>query len=238
MYRNLKYVKQIEAKLDLTKESDYEKFLVELRRMGFATVSDYENAKKKYFIATWIPEVYRVDISEYAAVTEDAIISGKYGIYISQGDGIHAYHGNQPIDYELCEKLGVRVVELGYIGGTILGSAADLSIIFVAPVDLGYTHEMIISKYLEAISKYVPGTTVDGNDILVDGNKVCGSMTRTVGNSYVWAAQVSFADYSEYIAQICSKPPVKTPSFIDSKQLTRDTLEKEIVSWLRKEITE
>ena len=237
MYRNLKYVQQIEEKLDLAKESDYERFLTELRRMGFADIVDYEIAKKKLFIATWVPEVYRVDISEYAAVTEDAIINGKYGIYISQGEGVHAYHGNQPIDYELCESLGVRVVELGYEGGTILGSAADLSIIIVAPVDIGYKHEMIISKYLEIISKYVPGTTVDGNDVLVNGDKVCGSMNRTVGNSYVWAAQVSFADYSEYISQICSKQSGKQPSYIDSKLLTRDTLEAEILSWLRKENT-
>lgn len=237
MYRNLKYVQQIEEKLDLAKESDYERFLTELRRMGFADIVDYEIAKKKLFIATWIPEVYRVDIGEYAAVTEDAIINGKYGIYISHGDGVHAYHGSQPIDYELCESLGVRVVELGYEGGTILGSAVDLSIIIVAPVDIGYNHEMIIGKYLEVVSKYVPGTTVEGNDILVNGNKVCGSMTRTVGNSYVWAAQVSFADYSEYISQICTKQSDKQPSFIDSNLLSRDTLEKEILAWLRKENT-
>ena len=238
MHLNIERAVKLETNYNLNNTDEYIRFVGVLRNLSFASFSEYERTKKDYLRQMWVPEVYRVDISEYAAVTEDAIVNGKYGIYISQGDGIHAYHGNQPIDYELCEKLGVRVVELGYIGGTILGSAADLSIIFVAPVDLGYTHEMIISKYLEAISKYVPGTTVDGNDILVDGNKVCGSMTRTVGNSYVWAAQVSFADYSEYIAQICSKPPVKTPSFIDSKQLTRDTLEKEIVSWLRKEITE
>lgn len=226
-----------EKKYDLYNHDEYLKFVKALRNIGFASFSEYETSKRVYLRQTWVPEVYRVDISEYAAVTEDAIVNGKYGIYISQGEGVHAYHGNQPIDYELCESLGVRVVELGYEGGTILGSAVDLSIIFVAPVDLGYSHLMIIGKYLEVISKYVPGTTVDGNDILVNGNKVCGSMTRTVGNSYVWAAQVSFADYIEYISQICSKQSGKQPSYIDSKLLTRDTLETEILSWLRKENT-
>lgn len=238
MHPNIERAMKIEENIKLLNERDKASFLNVLRGLGFASIEDYNSTKQRYLLASWIPEVYRVDISEYAAVTEDAIINGKYGIYISNGDGVHAYHGNQPIDYELCETLGVRVVELGYEGGTILGSAADLSVILVAPADIGYTHEMIIGKYLEVISKYVPGTTVDGNDILVDGNKVCGSMTRTVGNSYVWAAQVSFADYSEYITQICNKPPIKTPSFIDSELLTRDELEKEIVSWLRKEITE
>lgn len=182
----------------------------------------------------WIPEVYRIPISEYATVVEDAILTGKYGIYISHGEGVHAYHGNQPIDYELCENLGVRVVELGYNGGTILGSADDLSIIIVAPAEMGLNHELIINKYLEIISKYVPNTTINGNDILVDGNKVCGSMERTIGVVYEWAAQVSFADYSEYVAQICNKPPIKKPAHIDNNLLTRDKLEEEILAWLQK----
>ena len=181
----------------------------------------------------WIPEVYRVPIKDYAKITENAIKTGQYGIYISYGNGIHAYHGNQPIDYRICRKLGVRVVELGYDGGTILGSADDLSIIIVAPIEAGLNHELIINKYCEIISKYIPNVTIDRNDILVDGNKVCGSMERTIGIVYEWAAQVSFADYSEYISQICNKPPIKTPAYIDSNLLTRDQLEKEIVNWLQ-----
>lgn len=42
----------------------------------------------------WIPQVYYIPINEYAKVTENAILTGKYGVYISYGDGIHAYHGN------------------------------------------------------------------------------------------------------------------------------------------------
>ena len=182
----------------------------------------------------WVPQMYRIPIDEYANVTENAILTGKYGIYISYGEGVHAYHGNQPIDYDLCSDLGVRVVELGYNGGTILGSAADLSIIIVAPAAVGLSHEVIINKYHEIISKYVPNTTVNGNDILVNGEKVCGSMERTIGVVYEWAAQVSFADYSEYIAQICNKEQIKKPAYIDSNLLTRDKLEEEILAWLQK----
>ena len=238
MYLNIERAVRLEKNYNLNDSDEYSRFVNVLRSLSIASFAEYVKAKRAYLRQMWIPEIYRVDISEYAAVTEDAIVNGNYGIYISYGEGIHAYHGNQPIDYDLCESLGVRVVELGYEGGTIIGSEADLSIILVAPVDIGYNHEMIIGKYLEVISKYVPGTTIDGNDILVDGNKVCGSMNRTVGNSYVWAAQVSFANYSEYIAQICTKPPVKTPSFINSEQLSRDTLESEILAWLRKEVAE
>jgi lipoate-protein ligase A len=183
----------------------------------------------------WIPTIYRVPIEDYAKVTENAILTGQHGIYISYGEGLHAYHGSQPIDYKLCEELGVRVVDLNYSGGTIIGSADDLSIIMVFPESMGMTHEVIINKIVEIISKYVPNATIDGNDILVNGEKVSGSMTRTLMGSFVWAAQISFADYSNYIAKICNKPPVKKPAYIDNNLLTRDKLEEEILAWLRKE---
>lgn len=182
----------------------------------------------------WIPEVYYIPIRKYAEITEDAILTGKYGIYISYGKGIHVYHGNQPIDYDLCKELDIRVVELKYAGGNIVGSANDLSIIIVFPEIMGMTHSVIIEKFVEIIGKYVPNTTYDGNDILVNGEKVSGSMTRTICGSFVWAAQVTFGKYSEYIEKICQKPAIKKPVYIDNSLLNRNQLEEDICLWLRK----
>lgn len=182
----------------------------------------------------WTPEIYRVPIEDYTEVVEKAVLTGQYGIYISYGEGIHAYHGSQPIDHELCESLGVRIVDLYYNGGTIIGSTEDLSIIMVFPESMRMTHEVIIGKIVEIISKYVPNTSIDGNDILVNGKKVSGSMTRTLMGSFEWAAQISFRDYSEYIEKICHKPQNKIPSYIDNNLLTRDKLEEEILAWLQK----
>lgn len=189
------------------------------------------NIKKQF--KTYKPEVYKVPITEYAKVVEDAMIYSKYGIYISYGDVIHAYHGNGEIDYNLCEELGIEVVELGYNGGTIIGSEKDLSIIIIFPKDLGLTHEIIINKIVKILSKYLDNVTVDGNDILINGDKVSGSMMRHLFKSSVWAAQISFNDYSEFIEKICNKPAVKKPSYIDNNLLNRDVLESEIVTWLQ-----
>jgi lipoate-protein ligase A len=86
------------------------------------------------------------------------------------------------------------------------------------------------------MNKYIPNVTFDNNDILVNGEKVCGSMTRETDKVFVWATQISFRDYSEYIKKICQKPAIKKPAYIDSSLLTRDLLEKEIIAWLRKEL--
>lgn len=227
--------KAIEREQSLTASGVKQKDLFpHLKEFGFDHLSQYYDAKREHLFAKWIPEVYYVDIGEFAAVTEDAIKNGKYGIYIPSEDGIHAYHGTDDIDYALCESLGVRVVELNYAGGTIIGSAADLSILVVFHKEIGMNHPTVINKFCETISKYVPGVSRHGNDILVDGQKVSGSMTRYVGDSFVWAAQVSFADYSDIIAKVCNKKQIKKPAYIDSSLLTRDTLEEDLIAWLQK----
>jgi hypothetical protein len=126
----------------------------------------------------WEPEVYRVPIKNYSQVVEDAILYEKFGVYISYGSGLHAYHGNDTIDRDLCEKLNIRVVDLYYNGGTIIGSEKDLSIIIVFPTGMDLTHELIINKIVDIIKQYIPETTVSGNDILIEGKKVSGSMMR------------------------------------------------------------
>lgn len=227
--------KAIEREQSLTASGVKQKDLLpHLKEFGFDHLSQYYDAKREHLFAKWIPEVYYIDIGVFAQVTEDAIQNGRYGIYIPTEDGVHAYHGTDDIDYALCESLGVRVVELNYAGGTIIGSAKDLSILVVFPKEIGMNHPTIINKFCETIGKYVPGVSRHGNDILVDGQKVSGSMTRYVGDSFVWAAQVSFADYSDIIAKVCNKKQIKKPAYIDSSLLTRDTLEEELIGWLQK----
>lgn len=229
---NLKEAIQAEQQLRKEGQYDVRSFAPVAKEFGFDTVKDYIEKRNAYFFQEWIPEVFYVDISKYVKVTEDAIQNNKYGIYISKGKGVHAYHGLGEIDRELCKKLGVLVVDLNYTGGTIIGSAQDFSIILVAPSYLQLEPQKILAKFTEIVGKYVPETSFDGNDILVSGKKVAGAMTRTVGTSFVWATQVTFNDYSEYIEKICTKKSSKAPSFIDPSLLTRERLEKDVLAWL------
>ena len=205
-----------------------------LKQSGYSSKEEYVIEKRDYLFGQWIPEVYYIDIAEFAEVTENAINNNEYGIYIQTENGVHAFHGTDEIDYDLCEELGVQVVELNYEGGTIIGSMKDLSILIIFPAFMEMKHSIIINKFKEILDKYIEGITINGNDILLNGDKISGSMIRQVGNSFVWAAQVSFADYSEYIEKICNKPTIKTPAYIDNFLITRNELEKEICLWLRK----
>lgn len=206
-----------------------------LSAYGYADLGEYFKDKQEYLFNEWKPDVYRIAISEFAQEVENAINEKKYGIYIPVADGMYAYHGTDTIDYDLCKNIGVRVVELNYTGGTIIGSSADLSIEIIAPNNIGLTSTRIIQKFHEIISRYISNVEISENDILVNGEKVMGSMQRSIGNVIVWAAQVSFADYSETIERICNKKSSKKPSHIDSAVLSKDALEMEVVAWLQKQ---
>ncbi len=202
---------------------------------GYSNLTEYSQDKRDYLFNNWIPEIYPIDVRDITTDLEYAVKNEKYGIYISTANGFYAFHGTDEIDFELCKELGVYVAELYHQGGTIVGSEKDLGIEIVAPNDIGLDAGFIMNKFYEIIGKYVSGEiTINENDILVNGKKVMGSMRRSVGNVFVWAAQVSFGDYRDIISQICTKKSVKEPSYIDSSVLSRETMESEVLAWLQK----
>lgn len=206
-----------------------------LSHHGYNDLAEYSKDKRDYLFNQWIPEIYTIDVKDITVGLEDAIKNKKYGVYISTSDNIYVFHGSDEIDYELCKELNIHVAELYHQGGTIVGSEKDFGIEIIAPNDIGLDAGFIIKKFYEIISRYIPnGVVIDGNDILIDGKKVMGSMRRCVGNVFVWAAQVSFEDHSDIISQICTKKSVKEPSYIDSSLLSRDLLESEVIAWLQK----
>lgn len=205
-----------------------------LEQYGYSTLQEYFTDKQQYLFNQWKPEVYFFPIDEFAEKVESAINNAEYGIYIPVSNGVHAYHGTDEIDYEQCAQEGIHVIELNYMGGTIIGTEEDFSIEIIAPANIGVDFNCIINKFYEIISKYEENVAIDGNDILINGNKVLGSMTRRIGNIFVWAAQTSFSDHIEIINKICKKKSHKAPGYISNKELTKEKLQTEVISWLQK----
>lgn len=206
-----------------------------LVQYGYDTLDDYFKDKKKHLWDKWKPEVFYISVGTFSQDVEAAINNEAYGIYIPVADGLYAYHGTDEIDRELCKSMGVRVIDLNYQGGTIVGSTEDFSIEILYPSTMMLTGNDIIGKIAEIVGRSMDGVTVNGNDLLVNGEKVMGSMERHVGNVRVWAAQISFGDYDEAIEKICNKKSMKKPGQIDRNKLTKDKLEKEVLKWLRKQ---
>ena len=167
---------------------------------GYNDLESYFTDKKNYLFEQWIPEVFYVDEDWLNNKMEPAIANGEYGIYIiSPKSEVYAFHGTDEIDIEECENFGVKLIEMHYNGGTIIGSAEDFGIMIVAPADLMLTGDVIMSNFLNIIKQYIPEVEINGNDIILNGEKIMGSMQRHIERSYVWAAQFSFIEHNNII---------------------------------------
>jgi hypothetical protein len=202
---------------------------------GYSTLREYFKDKQAYLFNEWKPQVYYVDVTTLTTELEKAVQNNQYGIYVSTTESLYAFHGSDDIDYDLCNELGITVAELYYKGGTIIGGVEDLGIEVIAPRELGLTAERIIYKFYDFISKHEPSAEIVGNDILVNGEKILGSMSRLVGNSFVWAAQISFEDHEDIIKKVCNKKSKKKPGRLKNSHLNKKFLEREVLKWLQKQ---
>lgn len=207
-------------------------FSERLLTCGYKSVTEYFEDKRKYMFSQWNPNVYYIDEDFLDTQMEQNIQNGVDGIYIiTPKSKYYAFHGNDEIDYDECSLLGVRPIEMHYVGGTIIGSDEDFGILIVTPRDMMFSHSVIMRQVMKIVTEKCPDAISNGNDILIDGKKVMGSMTRYVGNYFIWAAQFSFAEHNELITKICKKKTYKRPTIF--KSLTKHTLEEDVVKWLK-----
>lgn len=233
---NLKKAIEQEALLRSEGKLSYNNIAELIKPLGFSRVPQYYEMKRKYLFKDWQPEFIYVKAAKFVETIKDAIENGKYGVYIPVSlEGIHAWHGDIAIDYNLCKDLGVQIYELDSHGDTIIGSEKDLSILIIAPTEFGLTDQFINDEIVKFLSEYLVNVSWCGNDILLDGKKICETTLRYLDTATVWTGQFSFADYSEYIELICNKNSAKEPYYIDESRLSKETLEKAFYRWLRTE---
>lgn len=203
-----------------------------LSRYGYEDLETYFSDKRDYQLKNCGIEVHETNMDDIESRVENAIMSKTPSIWIPTADEVFVWHGNEPIDEELCADLGVHIYNMNYIGGTIVSGPEDLSFAVIIPetIDIGTSY--MLEKIKDIMSKYIDDVVIDGNDILIGGMKVLGSMNRRMNGIYVFACQISYADRTEYIKQICSKQSVKIPIFIDGTLLPKEILKDEVIACL------
>ena len=89
----------------------------------------------------------------------------------------------------------------------------------------------ILSKLKNIFGKYMEGVTVNGNDLLLNGEKICGSIMYHKNGMNCFACHFSFKDNTELIEKICNiSGSIKVPTAIDG--LTVPMFKKELREWL------
>ena len=216
----------------LTLRLSGEPVVLDLAPFGYADLNKYFSDKREYQLKHCGITIHETTMDNIESRVEAAVMSKAPSIWIPDADEVFVWHGNESIDAELCTELGLHIYNMNYIGGTIVSGPEDLSFAIIVPESIDIGTSYILEKIKMIMSEYLDDVVVDGNDILVGGMKVLGSMNRRVDGMYVFACQISYADRTEHIKQLCSKQSVKTPGYIDSSKLTKQTLKGEVIRCL------
>ena len=214
-----------------------------VKECGFDSISEYyEEKRNKKFN----------ELNFYFIVksTNDCIEEGfrlldtkTTGVVFVDCDETFVYTGeSKQFNEGYCAENNIPVYPLNMKGGAIVGSDGDFSIGICIPENLGVDAGYMLNKVKELLSKYASSVEVDGNDIMQNGYKVCGTTGYRKNEMYLFIAHFSFSDRTELINEICYVPSTfslrratvqtaKTPGFIEG--VTREELKHEVAEWLR-----
>lgn len=204
-----------------------------LSEYGYKDLETYFSDKRDYQLKNCGIEVHETNMDDIESRVENAIMSKTPSIWIPTADEIFVWHGNDALDRDLCAEMGAQVYDMNYIGGTIVSGADDLSFALIVPENIDISTSYMLLKIKSIMDEYFTDVVIDGNDILINGKKVLGSMQRRVNGMYVFACQISYADRSEYIKRLCSKSSIKTPGFIDRNILAKRALQDGVIACLQ-----
>jgi len=130
-------------------------------------------------------------------------------------------------------KNNIVVLPVGVKGdGALVSVAGDLGVGICIPRSLNLKHSFIVDGFIDILRKYTDKEVYnDGNDIMVDGKKVCGFGFYTTNNVIMAITPITLSDRAELISKICLKSHQKVPGYIDF--IDRDTLRQEVYEWLQ-----
>lgn len=204
-----------------------------LKEFGFETLEEYFKAKREYAIIntdfTFIEKEPITGILECIRL----LALQKPFVLFANSDVPFVFHGNSTINREYCEKNNIPIVPIHTSGGAIVNMPGDFSFCVCCKKELLDNSVYVLESVRDILQKYTDKpVTVDGNDILIDGYKVCGSAWYYDRNYFMFVGYFSFSDKSELISEICITTKVcKDVGFIDF--INRDTLRQEVKEWLQ-----
>lgn len=204
-----------------------------LKQFGYKDIETYFLDKIDYELTKVGVESYVGDMVGIPNAIADAIKLGKPTTFFPYASRKFIWHGNEEIDLELCNSLDIDILTLDYFGGNIVSGPEDFSMGFLVPKTIDVTFEYVLNRFASFYKKYFDDVVIDNNDILINGNKVQGSICFDGNGMFFFGTAISFTDRTDLIKKICKKESTKIPGFIDSNILSKEVLIKEVNSWVR-----
>lgn len=218
-----------------------------VRKCGFNGLDDYFDAKREYNFNQLNFELIYKNPDNCIEEGLRLLDTKTTAVVFVNCDETFVYTGEtKPFNEAFCIENNIPVYPLYAPGGTIVGVKGDFSIGICVPESLSVNENYIKLKLQALLSKSIDGVTIDGNDIMYNGKKICGITGYRKNGMYLFIAHCSFSDRTDLINEVCAAPveastfslrrsPVvyrteKIPGYIDF--MTRDELQEEVSRWL------
>jgi hypothetical protein len=204
-----------------------------VKECGFDSLTDYFKAKIEHNFDSLEFAYIEKKPSECIDYFFKMMDAKETGVVFIDSDETFVFSGeSKPYNAEYCEANNIPIYPLYTRGGAIVSTEGDFSIGLCYPETVGVDVFFILSKLKSIFGKYMEGVTVNGNDLLINGEKICGSIMYHQNGMNCFACHFSFKDNSELIEKICNiSGSIKTPTFI--KGLTVALFKKELREWLQ-----
>lgn len=214
--------------------TDREESLISLLNpLGYETLEQYFTDKIDYQINQLEVYKYTGNMLNIPKEINNAIASKTPTIFLPYAKRRFIWHGNEEIDMDLCSELNIDILTLNYFGGNIVSGPGDFSMGLLVPKTIDVTFEYFLNRYANFYKKFFSDVTIDNNDILINNKKIQGSIFFDSNDMYFFGTAISFIDRTNLIKKICKKQSVKIPGYINKNILSKDTLYREVSSWVQ-----
>lgn len=205
-----------------------------IKNCGFKSLEEYHAVKRRHEFRQLEFTVKNITQEEVVNELSTVFENNTVGLWLCDHPKtcvFGGFEGLKNFNEEYCIENNITVYPYLSCGGIIVHQDGDFTYGLSCPEKIKVDCEYILNGTKHILQKYTnKKVTVNGNDILVDGLKVCGSTTYVKNGLFLILVYFSFNDKTELINAICNKKTNKNPSYIDF--ITRENLKLEVMKWL------
>lgn len=171
-------------------------------------------------------EIMKVLQTEFIGEAKKHIECGWHKIFLTVVDSpVTLVHRKSQVDEDTCKALGYDIYEGLYNGGTLVANEGDLVFAHFYDIENGWR-----DRFAKCFTAWLKGKGLNaeyvGNDVLVDGHKVCGTCITRYGRIDYTTIFISVNTNLDHIKAICKKPMVKVPKGLSEYGITSEEVEQ------------
>ncbi len=213
-------------------------FKDQILALGYETIEDFFEEKTIYemqqILKDQIIPVAMKDIPTQMWYYANEIHYGILSVYTNETCICRGDDETKPFNEEYCKANNIPIYPYYSFGGNIVATKEDFGIVVLLPTNIDISPLLILNGVANILKKYFENVEVYGNDILIGGKKVIGSMSFGNEEIFVMAVYFCASDKGDLIEKICGEPITdKTPGYINTEILSTDQLRNEVLLWLQ-----